>query len=239
VQAYKEPGFEARSLYYWAKLYASQLKEGDLYPKLKSVICINVLNFYLIGKKTDRYHSCFVLMDRQLPEYILTDHLAIHFLELPKIEDKFKDDKLLKWLLFLKNEGKKEELMEILIKNDPDIARAHKEYNAFTRDDELRELYEAREKWKKDYNTAMYYARVEGIEEGKKEGKKEGKVEGINEGVIIEKQNVLTRILKNKFGLTDKEADLIKSVNESDKLDSAIDACMAAEVKENVLRILK
>ena len=36
-----------RSLYYWAKLYSSQLQKGDEYNKLCPVITINILGFNL------------------------------------------------------------------------------------------------------------------------------------------------------------------------------------------------
>lgn len=42
--------------------------------------------------------------------------------------------------------------MEILIKDDPDIAKAHKDYRTFTEDDEIRELHDAGEKLSKNYN---------------------------------------------------------------------------------------
>ena len=50
--------FKNRTLYYWAKLYSSQLKESNLFSKLKPTICINVLDFDLF-KEYDYPHSCY------------------------------------------------------------------------------------------------------------------------------------------------------------------------------------
>ena len=53
---------------------------------------INVLNFTLFNE-FDYVHSCFLLREINNPEYVLTDHVTLHFLELTKLEDIIKDDK--------------------------------------------------------------------------------------------------------------------------------------------------
>ena len=85
VQSTGDYHFRARSLYYWAKLYVSQLNEGEVYKSLKPAICINVLDFSLL-EYIKRPHSCFMLHDIIEPENVLTDHLMLHFLELPKLD---------------------------------------------------------------------------------------------------------------------------------------------------------
>jgi hypothetical protein len=117
--------------------------------------------------------------------------------------------------------------MEILVKDDHDMARAHKEYGIFSQDDTLRDLYEAREKWKKDYNTAIYYTKKEGIEKGKKEGE------------ILDKQDVLTHIMRKKFGISNDEADFIKATVDPEILDRTIDIGILADRKSDVFRILQ
>ena len=61
-----------------------KLEEGVFYDKLYPVICINIIDFELF-KETGRYHLCFMLRERNNPELYLTDHLVMHFLELPKL----------------------------------------------------------------------------------------------------------------------------------------------------------
>jgi hypothetical protein len=41
--------------------------------------------------------------------------------------------------------------MKILLKDDNDMQKAHDEYQRFTEDNQLREIYEARVKWERDY----------------------------------------------------------------------------------------
>ena len=68
----------------------------------------------------------------------------MHFLEIQKLGDDILDNKLVKWMLFLKNEGTREGIMQILIKDDEDIMKAHQEYQRFTQDEKLRDIYESR-----------------------------------------------------------------------------------------------
>ena len=116
VQSTGNEIFSARALYYWSKLYSSQIKESQKYNELKATISINILNFNLINDK-DKYHSTFMLMEKNNPELVLTDHIIIHFLELQKLNFNItkEQNKLLKWLNYLKGEGKGDKEMEILI----------------------------------------------------------------------------------------------------------------------------
>ncbi len=67
--------FKNRSLYYWARLYASQLEQGSKYDRLNPVICINILDFNLFAEEVS-HPLCFMLRDLQEPKFMLTDHLA-------------------------------------------------------------------------------------------------------------------------------------------------------------------
>jgi len=159
VQSTGNEYFKNRSLYYWAKLYSSQLEEGGEYVELMPTICINILDFELFSE-IKNLHTCFLLREKNFAEYVLTDHLVIHFLEVPKLQDEKIKTKLEKWLFYLKYEGKEEERMKILLK-DHDINKAHKAYKHFTEDERLREIYEARMKSKRDHNTDIALARRE------------------------------------------------------------------------------
>ncbi|MDY6969891.1 MAG: hypothetical protein SVR08_14705, partial [Spirochaetota bacterium] len=115
--------------------------------------------------------------------------------------------------------------------DDETIAKAHKEYEHFTNDERLRDLYESRLKWKLDYNTEIEIARQEGREEGREKGREEGREE--------EKQYVLIRLLSRKFGLLDNEEKLIKSIHDHEKLDRAIESIIFTASKEKILALLK
>lgn len=48
VQLWNHQDMENRTLYYWAKLFQSQLKEGDSYYALQKAVTINVVDFRYI-----------------------------------------------------------------------------------------------------------------------------------------------------------------------------------------------
>jgi predicted transposase/invertase (TIGR01784 family) len=189
VQTSGKGVYKHRSLYYWSKLYAAQLMTGDQYKKLYPVSCINILDFELFNLK-GKYHLCFVPRELRDPSLILTDHLALHFLELPQFTTANMDMTLDKWLYYLKHEGSDEEdtTMKTLLEDNPRLAEAHEKYSAFTRDEELRDIYEARMKWQLDYNSGMDAARQEGLEKGLEKGLEEGR------------QAVIQRQLAKRFG---------------------------------------
>jgi predicted transposase YdaD len=64
---------------------------------------------------------------------------------------------------------------------------------------------------------------------------KRGEKRGETRGRLQDKQQVLTRLLERKFGLTDEERRRIASESDPDKLDAALDALVFAESKDAVL----
>ena len=58
-------------------------------------------------------------------------------------------------------------------------------------------------------------------------------------GKIIEKQDILIRLLKKKYGLSRDEVTLIKSIEDIKKLDTALDEILFSESKSEVLVLLK
>jgi predicted transposase/invertase (TIGR01784 family) len=203
VQIGSEPGFAACSLYYWAKTYYSQLGSGELYTDLYQTVCINVLDFMLFPELED-FHTCFQITEKDNPEYILTEHLQMHFIEVAKLRlDSIVElsDKLLAWCYYFKNEGIiTEEEMPVLLKDDPSFRKAHKEYKAFTADERMMDMAEAREKWKRDWNTRLHAAKEEGVQQGMQQGKRDAarkmQAEGLN-----------AQLISRITGLTEEEID--------------------------------
>jgi len=221
VQSYGNTHFRNRALYYWAKLYTSQSKEGDPYDNLLPAIGINILDFTLFPELPG-YHNFFVLTEGREREYILTDQLIIHFLEIPKIKDTKMSSKMINWLLYLKVEGQDKDMLKILLENDEDLKSAHEMYKAFNSNDKLRRYALSREKAENDRKHFLYMATKQGREEGELKGK----------------HNVLIRQIGIKFSLSDDERKHIFSVTDINKLDAALDAVVLAKNKENILNLL-
>lgn len=45
IQVKNDVDYRDRTLFYWAKLYTSELKSGEDYSELKQTITINIINF--------------------------------------------------------------------------------------------------------------------------------------------------------------------------------------------------
>jgi len=186
VQIPHQRAYDQRSLYYWARNYQEQLDEKELYSKLQPTICINLISFKLFPQ-LEQFHNCFILTEKDQSEFKLTDHLKIHFIELPKLKltkDRSFSDRLNMWCYYLGMEGYlEEEDMITLLKDDDLFKRAHQEYTHFTMDDEKLIEAEAREKFIRDYNNRMAEAEDIGMEKGLKQGIAQGIEQGIEQGM--------------------------------------------------------
>ena len=70
-------------------------------------------------------------------------------------------------------------------------------------------------------------------------GKEEGMQEGLQQGEILDKQKVLRRLIDKKFGLTEKESQIISNQPNPELLDKALDEVLFANSKEEVLKHLQ
>ncbi len=75
-----------RILYTWSSIYHSQIQEGDNFQKLNPVISIWILNGNLF-ENVEEYHLPFSVYN-QKHKIALTEHLAIHLIQLPKWQKK-------------------------------------------------------------------------------------------------------------------------------------------------------
>ena len=172
IQTYSTKNFFERTLYYWSKNYSSTLKKGDDYPELKPVISINLIDDILFDKTDKRMHTCYLLKEKNSNK-ILTDHIQLHYVEIPKFDENADIKRELKnWILFLKSN--KEEDMSQLLKEDTIFEKAMKKYNYFTDNKDLLNEYDKREAYLFYQASLMRGSRKDGFEEGIKEGKLEG-----------------------------------------------------------------
>ena len=176
IQTYSTKNFFERTLYYWSKNYSSLLKRGNKYSKLRPVISINLIDDILFDKTDNRMHTCYLLKEKNTNK-ILTDHIQMHYVEIPKFDENANINKELKnWILFLKSN--KEEDMSQLLKEDTIFEKAIKKYNYFTDNEDLLNEYDRREAYLVYQSSLMRGAKEEGFEEGIEKGKLEGIKEG-------------------------------------------------------------
>lgn len=165
-----------RFLYYWSRIYSSQLIKGEKYKKLNKVIGIIILDYKF--EKTKEIESIRtkwkvkeVLTGKEIE---LTDVLELYILEIPKakkILEKEPNNRLAQWMLFLDDPNESE--VSRIMEENKEIKKAMNELEEMSEDEELRRLAELKEKAIIDENLAKIYNR----EYGRKEGIEQNKLE--------------------------------------------------------------
>lgn len=157
-----------RTLFYWSKMYTSQVKPGDTYDLLQKCITINIVDFKCtpLSKLYSRYH-----LTEDETGYRLTDILEVHFLEIPKLIDseipRDESDPIVEWMEFL--DAKSQGVIEMLAEKNKDIKKAYDILQIISKDEKARMRYEAREAELRDQLTRIKTAKREGRAEGKAE----------------------------------------------------------------------
>ncbi len=147
VQLTDQGNMDKRTLFYWGKMYLENIKQGEDYTSLEKVITINILDFDYL--KTESYQSSFHLWEDIEKDYMLTDMVEIHFLELPKFRRKqnknYKNNAIERWLAFLEKdipEATLKELMDL----EPAIEKAERRIEYLSSDEETMNIYWERER---------------------------------------------------------------------------------------------
>jgi predicted transposase/invertase (TIGR01784 family) len=153
-----------RTIFYWSKMYTSQIKPGDTYDKLKKCVTINIVDFKCTPLK--KLYSSYHLTEDKTG-YRLTDILEIYFLEIPKLFDeeieRDENDPVVQWMEFL--DAKTKGVMEMLAKKNKDIKKAYDLLQIISKDGKARMLYEARQAEISDQLTRIKSAEDRGANE--------------------------------------------------------------------------
>jgi predicted transposase/invertase (TIGR01784 family) len=191
VQLTNEHNMDRRTLFYFGKLFLESIKSGDKYQDLKKTITINILDFNFLP--VERFHSTFHLYEDHEKDVILTDVMEIHFIEYPKFRNTLRDmsDPLHRWLLFLEEQLPEDQLKE-LMDMDPIIRKTEERLEWLSSDEETQKLFEYRENARIDYNSKIYSAKEEGIQQGMEKGMEKG----IEKGREEEKREIAKKLLQ-------------------------------------------
>ena len=200
IQVRNYQDYKDRAMFYWAKLFTSELKSGYNYGSLKETITVNILDFNLFDNRDDYYTEVIPMIKGT--EEIFTDKMSIRFLELRKCKTYDKDNPLETWLQFLNANTEEDFEMVQSVGNEAINNAVIKIYN-MSADDRMRERAWMREKALHDEASAMADARREGLLTGLTKGREEGRVEGRAEG----KAAILAMLIK--AGKLTKEEALI------------------------------
>lgn len=242
IQLKDEHNMVRRSLYYWAQLYSRQLSKGMAYEELNPTITINILNFNYL-KDTDEFHSVFQLYEEK-KQFLLTDILAIYYIELPKLRKKWRakevtpqQDQLVRWLFLL--EGNEDEeirkQLEAIAMEDSMIDRAMKDWENVSADPHLRELYFDRRKVVLDRLAA---ARAAELREAR--AKVEGIAEGEARGKALMAQDAICQYLNVRFGAESQDLqETVRRIDNLEGLSQIINRIYEANILDEAINIIQ
>lgn len=188
-----------RFLYYWAKMYTSNLKIGNKYNKLRKTISIIIVGEEIEQfKKIAKSHTKRQLREEKYQEIILTEYCELHIIEMPKAIQEYQNNKqngMLQWMMFLDN-PEKEEVFRIMEENE-DIKAAKQELDRINQDEILWKEALDIEITRMDNAQYLEDAENRGIRKGKKEAKLEAAKKMLEKGLnlqIIEEVTGLTSV---------------------------------------------
>lgn len=165
IQVKIDNDYRDRTLFYWAKLYTSELKSGEDYGNLKQTITINIINFNMF--EGNDYHTEVAAMIKGKNE-IFSDKFNMHFFELKKISKHPKTSRE-QWLQFI-NADSEEDFEMVEATSMPIIQKAVKVIYDMSEDTKTHELARLREKALHDEASALKQAKNEGITIGERRG---------------------------------------------------------------------
>ncbi|MED1689782.1 Rpn family recombination-promoting nuclease/putative transposase [Brevibacillus agri] len=156
-------------------------------------------------RETERFHTTFHLYEDQ-EQFPLTDVMEIHFMEIPKLMDKWEqravnpqDNELERWLLLLEADDHEEirKELEAIAMRDPVMKRAFDEWEDLSRDEKKWVEYESRRKAILDEMAVVREAEIR-QQKAREEGLLEGKLlvakEMLAEGESPERIAKLTKL---------------------------------------------
>jgi predicted transposase/invertase (TIGR01784 family) len=222
MQTRRHVALRPRVLFYWGRLYAGQLQRGAPYSDLQRCAVVLITDF--VELSGPRFHSVFQARERTTHE-LLTDHLELHVLELPKLQDALvgtDEPALAAWCRFLSAET--DEQLEALAMQHPILKEAKDALEKLSADPEARERAARREIELKLYEYGVAKIRAEERAEGRAEGREEGK------------RQTLLRLLAVKFrDLPSEVATRVAAASEAD-LDRWLERLLSADALEAIFR---
>ena len=207
MQIISQQFYDKRSLYYWARIYNSQLDNGRNYDQLKKTICINILNFDCLQEKD--YHNIYKIYNTKSNNMFFED-FEIHFIELNKYDDKL-SSVLDRWVNFLKKADLySQKFFPFELEQIPSIKKALNALEKMFLNEEERELYEGGLKWYRDYNMAIRTAEIEAEKMGMQAGEEIGRKKGIIQTIISFLDVLDNETISHKTGISIEEIERIR-----------------------------
>jgi predicted transposase/invertase (TIGR01784 family) len=211
IQVARTPFLKERIAWYTGKMLGIQLSIGKEYTFMKKVITVVILDENLI-QDSKSFHNKYMLYDAKTKS-LFTDIMEIHTLEMRKLptdventsERDEKTNQQILWLKFIRAE--EEEEIKVLAAENSVIQDAYGVLRKLSENEQVRLLYESREKAILDEQARLYVATREGEARGERKNAIATAQNFLNMGVSVE-------MVAQGTGLTEKEVqDLKNSIN--------------------------
>ena len=206
MQVAKNDNIEKRIIFYWSKLYSSEIHKGEDYNELHKTIVILIADFELEKlEEIKKFHTKWQIREEEYSKIILTDTLELHIIELPKLKKQLKENEGVKkykvalWAMFILNP---EDIGDDIMEENLDIKKAKEEFEKIKQSEQERRLAELRMKYILDQNSM----RNSGFRDGLKKGEKKKQLE------IAKKLMNLKMSVQEIIQITDLTEDEIKNI---------------------------
>jgi len=173
-QTSERQAFADRMTYYGCRSFGGQMYQGTKYSTLQSVIAIAVTTFTMFPSAGFRplrsIHNSFRLTAKADSSVVFTDKLQVHILEAAKEKiDRISElpPALGAWVNFYYHSHRiSEEDMTALLQDQPIVQQAYGKYQQFNRDERMRAIDEAHQRFLNDQASDLEEARDSGRDEG-------------------------------------------------------------------------
>ena len=203
MQMVEKDNLIERILYYWSRIYGKNLNGSDDYIELKRTIGVLIVNFEIKKLKELGYHSKWKIIEEKERKLILTEHLELHIIEIPKIykigENEEKEE-LVKWINFIEN-PESEKVGEYMKENE-EMKEAKEKLEVMSEDERMQILAELRLKAIRDEKAVERFGYKQGIEQGIEQGIKQEKKEIAKK---MKEEGLDIEVIKKVTGLTEEE----------------------------------
>ena len=199
MQVVNQDEIKERILFYWSKLYAKSIKKGENYQELEKAIVIFITDKKVEGLEELKYHTEWKIIEMENRKKILTDKLELHIIELDKIEESEdnKDEKIIDWLMFLKNP--ESERVKEKMKENESLKEAQEKLEKISEDARMQQLAWWKEKAIYEENTAKSVSYKKGIEKGEKKKQLEIAKKLLEKNMPIEEIIEITELSKEEI----------------------------------------
>ena len=203
-----------RSIYYMGKLINESLESGEDYDKMKETIVISIVNRTLFPQYKKAFSTYYLKENEE--DHKLSEITRIHFLELCKINVKEKPisemtphERLGVYFKYAADESKSEVIDQLLEYEAEVIDLTKPILEEISAEQELRELEEARKRYRYDVNTARSIGERNGADKKVIELICKNRLKGRSSAEIAD-------ILDESIELIEKVLNAVNSLNSYD-----------------------